>query len=89
MNVNIISCRVSHPTSHVILRSLSTGEEIIAYYDNKEGFLTSVSPGDYQCETTVNGQLFKSAIYTIINQGKARQEEMYFVMVLCHLYRNG
>ncbi|XP_068174610.1 platelet-derived growth factor receptor alpha [Antennarius striatus] len=60
-----ISCRVSHPYSHVILRSVPSGEEMPAYYDNKMGFFGSLSPGQYQCETIVKGQIFKSAIYTV------------------------
>ncbi|XP_069555354.1 platelet-derived growth factor receptor alpha [Brachyistius frenatus] len=60
-----ILCRVSHPDSHVILRSVPSGEEMSAFYDNKMGFFGSLSPGQYQCETTVNDQTFKSAIYAV------------------------
>ncbi|KAM6921684.1 platelet-derived growth factor receptor alpha [Xenentodon cancila] len=63
-----ISCRVSHPNFHVTLRSVSTEQEMSAFYDNREGFFGKFPPGSYQCETTVNDQLFKSAIYTIINE---------------------
>ncbi len=66
-----IYCRVSDPYSHVILRSVPSGEEMSAYYDNKMGFFGSLSPGQYQCETTVNGQTFKSAIYTVETEGKS------------------
>lgn len=65
-----ISCRVSNPHSHVILRSVPSGEEVPAYYNNKMGFFGGLSPGQYQCETTANGQTFKSAIYTVETEGK-------------------
>lgn len=65
-----ISCRVSHPDSHVTLRSVSTGEEMSAFYDNKMGFFGMLAPGRYQCETVVNGQLFSSDIYTVQDNGK-------------------
>lgn len=60
-----IPCRVSHPDSHVILRSVPSGEEMLALYDNKMGFFGNLPPGQYQCETTVNDQTFKSATYTV------------------------
>ncbi|XP_028300005.1 platelet-derived growth factor receptor alpha isoform X2 [Gouania willdenowi] len=60
-----ISCRVSYPDSHVILKSVLSGEEMSAFYDNKMGFFGSLSPGQYQCETTVNEHTFQSAIYTV------------------------
>ncbi|KAG7513222.1 hypothetical protein JOB18_002009 [Solea senegalensis] len=60
-----ISCLVSDPHSDVILRSLLTGEEMPAFYDNKIGFFGNLSPGLYQCETTVNGRTVGSAVYTV------------------------
>ncbi|XP_036970034.1 platelet-derived growth factor receptor alpha [Acanthopagrus latus] len=60
-----IPCRVSDPYTHAILRSVVTGEEMPAYYDNKMGFFGSLSPGKYLCETNVNGQTFRSAVYTV------------------------
>lgn len=60
-----ISCRVSHPESLVILRSVPSGEEMSVFYDNKMGFFGSLSPGQYQCETTLNNQIFTSDIYTV------------------------
>ncbi|KAM9848951.1 platelet-derived growth factor receptor alpha [Aulostomus maculatus] len=60
-----ISCRVSDPHLHVILRSVPSGEEMPAYYDTKIGFFGSLSPGQYQCEALVNGQAVRSAIYTV------------------------
>ncbi|KAM8889495.1 platelet-derived growth factor receptor alpha [Synchiropus picturatus] len=63
-----ISCRVSDPNSHVILRSVPSGEEMSAYYDNKMGFFGSLTPGQYQCETTVRGQTVRSDVYTVEDQ---------------------
>ncbi|XP_035509000.1 platelet-derived growth factor receptor alpha [Morone saxatilis] len=60
-----ISCRVSDPHSPVTLRSVPSGEEMPVFYDNKMGFFGSLLPGQYQCETVVNGQTFKSVIYTV------------------------
>lgn len=65
-----ISCRVSNPHSHVTLRSVSTGDEMSAFYDNKIGFFGMLAPGRYQCETVVNGQMFSSDIYTVQDNGK-------------------
>lgn len=63
-----ISCRVSDPNSHVILRSVPSGQDMLAFYDNKMGFFGSLSPGQYQCETTVDGQTVTSVIYTVENE---------------------
>ncbi|XP_058495284.1 platelet-derived growth factor receptor alpha isoform X2 [Solea solea] len=63
-----ISCLVSDPHSDVILRSLLTGEEMPAFYDNKIGFFGNLSPGLYQCETTVNGRTVGSAVYTVTDE---------------------
>ncbi|XP_054458592.1 platelet-derived growth factor receptor alpha [Anoplopoma fimbria] len=63
-----ITCRVSNPYSHVILRSIASGEEMSALYDNKMGFFGNLSPGQYRCETVVNGQTMTSAIYTVVNE---------------------
>lgn len=76
-----ISCRVSEPYSPVVLRSVSSGEEMLAFYDNKMGFFGNLSPGQYQCETTVNGQIFRSAIYTVKNEGKPRQNAVFELML--------
>lgn len=66
-----ISCRVSHPYSHVTLRSVPSGEEMSAYYDSKMGFFGSFSPGQYQCETVVADQTFRSAVYTVEAEGES------------------
>ncbi|AWP11214.1 Platelet-derived growth factor receptor alpha [Scophthalmus maximus] len=66
-----ISCRVSDPSSDVILRSVPSGEEMPAYYDNKMGFFGNLSPGQYRCETTLRGQTFRSAVYTVKVEGGA------------------
>lgn len=65
-----ISCRVSNPNSHVTLRSVSTGDEMSAFYDNKMGFFGMLPPGQYQCETVVNSQMFRSDIYMVEDDGK-------------------
>ncbi|XP_053177771.1 platelet-derived growth factor receptor alpha [Scomber japonicus] len=70
-----ISCRVSDPHSHVILRSVPSGREIPAFYDNKMGFFQSLSPGQYQCETIVNGQTVTSVIYTVEDNVSAEVED--------------
>lgn len=69
-----IPCRVSHWDSYVILRKVPSGEAMHALYNSKEGFFSyNLSPGQYQCETTMNGQIFRSSIYTVISNGKSRQ----------------
>lgn len=69
-----IPCRVSHWDSYVILRKVPSGEAMHALYNSKEGFFSNnLSPGQYQCETTVNGQIFRSSIYTVMSNGKSRQ----------------
>ncbi|CAK6956108.1 platelet-derived growth factor receptor alpha [Scomber scombrus] len=70
-----ISCRVSDPYSHVILRSVPSGRDIPAFYDNKMGFFQSLSPGQYQCETIVNGQTVTSVIYTVEDKVSAEVED--------------
>ncbi|KAG7228764.1 hypothetical protein INR49_008542 [Caranx melampygus] len=60
-----ITCRVSDPFSDVILRHIPSGEEVPAFFDNKIGFFGNFAPGLYQCETTVNGQIRKSPVYTV------------------------
>ncbi|XP_056234026.1 platelet-derived growth factor receptor alpha [Seriola aureovittata] len=71
-----ISCRVSHPHSDVILRSVPGGEEMPAYYDNKMGFFGHLAPGQYQCETAgVNGRTARSDIYTVKIKAPAKQED--------------
>ncbi|KAF7653152.1 hypothetical protein LDENG_00086480 [Lucifuga dentata] len=63
----IIPCRASDPHSHVILKRVPSGEEIAALYDNKMGFFSSLSFGQYQCETTVNDQAVRSVTYIVQN----------------------
>uniref|UniRef100_A0A8C6UJD5 Platelet-derived growth factor receptor alpha n=1 Tax=Neogobius melanostomus TaxID=47308 RepID=A0A8C6UJD5_9GOBI len=60
-----ISCRVSNPHYHAVLKSVADGQELSALYDNKIGFFGNLSPGQYYCETTVDGKRFQSAIYTV------------------------
>lgn len=66
-----ISCRVSNPDSHVVLRSVPSGEEMQVFYDNKMGFFGSLSPGQYQCETVVNSRTLKSQVYTVEEEGES------------------
>lgn len=63
-----IPCRVSHPDSYVTLKRVPSGEEMHALYHNRDGFfyINNPSPGQYQCETTVDDQIFRSPIYTVI-----------------------
>lgn len=68
----IIPCRVSHPAIPVILKSVSTGEKISDFHVGHTGFIHSVPPGQYQCETTVKDKTFTSAIYTVKDEGKLR-----------------
>ncbi|XP_075943395.1 platelet-derived growth factor receptor alpha [Anarhichas minor] len=70
-----ISCRVSDPYSHVTLRSVPSGEEMLAYYDNKIGFFGSLLPGQYQCEATVNGRTITSDIYTVETEAPEEVED--------------
>ncbi|XP_041861672.1 platelet-derived growth factor receptor alpha isoform X2 [Melanotaenia boesemani] len=71
-----ISCRVSHPNSPVTLKSVLSGKEMSVLYDNKMGFFGTLSAGQYQCETTVNGQTFRSAVYTV--EAEAHEEVVDF-----------
>lgn len=70
-----ISCRVSYPYADVTLRSISSGEEMLAYYDNKMGFFGNLAPGQYQCETTINGQTARSVVYTVRTEAPAAVED--------------
>ncbi|XP_040040687.2 platelet-derived growth factor receptor alpha [Gasterosteus aculeatus] len=70
-----ISCRVSDPYSHVTLTSVPSREEIHTFYDNKMGFFGSLSPGRYQCETTVNGAAITSDVYTVYTGAASEEEE--------------
>ncbi|TWW57585.1 Platelet-derived growth factor receptor alpha [Takifugu flavidus] len=70
-----ISCRVSDPHSHVTLRSVSTGDEMSAFYDSRIGFFGMLSPGQYQCETFVNGRIFRSDIYTVEDEASTETED--------------
>ncbi|KAM9385980.1 platelet-derived growth factor receptor alpha isoform 2-T2 [Pholidichthys leucotaenia] len=70
-----IPCRVSDPDSHVTLRSVPGGEDVPSFYDNRMGFHGVRSAGQYQCETTVNGQTFRSPIYTVMSDAPEEEEE--------------
>ncbi|XP_016886800.1 platelet-derived growth factor receptor alpha isoform X3 [Cynoglossus semilaevis] len=70
-----ISCRVSDPYLDVILRSVPSEEEMHAYYDSRMGFFGTLSPGQYQCETSVNNQVARSAIYTVNAEAPEEMED--------------
>ncbi|XP_076873224.1 platelet-derived growth factor receptor alpha isoform X2 [Brachyhypopomus gauderio] len=63
-----VPCRVTNPRSDVILRTLPSGHEVPALYDNKHGFLGIFLPGVYVCETVVNGRAVRSALYTVTEE---------------------
>uniref|UniRef100_A0A1A8UQB2 Platelet-derived growth factor receptor alpha n=1 Tax=Nothobranchius furzeri TaxID=105023 RepID=A0A1A8UQB2_NOTFU len=71
----IIPCRASHPTASVILRSVPAREKISNSYDYKTGFIDNLPPGQYQCETTVNGQTFTSDVYTVKTEELEKVED--------------
>ncbi|XP_076134312.1 platelet-derived growth factor receptor alpha isoform X2 [Alosa pseudoharengus] len=73
---NIIPCRVTDPQSHVILKSLSSNIELQGFYDNKNGFLGNFSAGNYVCETVVNDETKRSAIYTVIERKRLPAESV-------------
>ncbi|KAM4738553.1 platelet-derived growth factor receptor alpha [Anableps anableps] len=61
----LIPCRVTQQSHDVELIRVFSGEKLHKYYDHRNGFLGELSPGQYQCEVTFNGQIFRSAIYTV------------------------
>ncbi|MCJ8743547.1 hypothetical protein PDJAM_G00095280 [Pangasius djambal] len=60
-----IPCRITDPQSAVILRSLPSGDVLPYHYEEKYGFLGIFSPGQYVCETVVNGEVVRSMVYTV------------------------
>lgn len=62
-----IPCRTTDPQSAVILRSLPSGNVLSYAYDQKLGFMGIFSPGQYVCETVVNGDMVRSMVYTVVN----------------------
>ncbi|XP_004084821.1 platelet-derived growth factor receptor alpha [Oryzias latipes] len=67
-----IPCRVSHSNAHVILRRVPSGEPISSPYDAKIGFFGIDVPGQYQCESSVNGHTVKSDIYIVTHEDSCR-----------------
>jgi len=61
----IIPCLATNPHSQVILRDLQSGDEVSLFYDHKIGFIGIISPGQYVCETSVNGKEVRSSVYTV------------------------
>lgn len=72
-----VSCRVSNPDSHVALRSVTTGDEMSAFYDSRMGFFGMLPPGRYQCETVANGRVFRSETYTVEDEGEASRNSCF------------
>ncbi|XP_024114871.1 platelet-derived growth factor receptor alpha [Oryzias melastigma] len=70
-----IPCRVSHSDAHVILRRVPNGEQISSPYDAKIGFFGISAPGQYRCESSVNGRTVKSDIYTVTSRGVDSEEK--------------
>lgn len=64
----IIPCRVTDPQSHVMLKTSPSGIELQGLYDGRSGFFGSFSAGNYVCETFINGEMKKSATYTVIEK---------------------
>ncbi|KAG7316741.1 hypothetical protein KOW79_020282 [Hemibagrus wyckioides] len=60
-----IPCRVTDPQSVVILWSLPHGDEFSAHYEQKYGFIGNFPPGQYVCETFVNGEAVRSMVYNV------------------------
>ncbi|XP_015241041.1 PREDICTED: platelet-derived growth factor receptor alpha [Cyprinodon variegatus] len=60
----LVACRTSQLTYHVELIKIPSKEKIPGFYDPRMGFI-GVSPGKYQCEATLDGRTFTSAIYTV------------------------
>lgn len=48
-----------------------------AFYDNRMGFFGMLLPGQYRCETVVNGRVFMSDIYTVEDDGKYSQRHSW------------
>uniref|UniRef100_A0A3B3VU41 Ig-like domain-containing protein n=1 Tax=Poecilia latipinna TaxID=48699 RepID=A0A3B3VU41_9TELE len=63
----IITCRVTAQTHDVELIRVPSGEKLHRYYDYRVGFMGDLSPGQYRCEVTFNGQTFQSDIYTVMS----------------------
>lgn len=67
----IIPCHSTNPHSQVILRDLQSGDEVPVLYIPKFGFFGSLAPGQYVCETSVNGKTVRSIVYNVTsNMGK-------------------
>lgn len=62
-----IPCHVTNPHSEVMLRDLQSGDEVTVLYDPKLGFFGTIPPGQYVCETTVNGKTVRSIVYNVTN----------------------
>ncbi|XP_027001962.2 platelet-derived growth factor receptor alpha isoform X1 [Tachysurus fulvidraco] len=60
-----IPCRVTDPQSVVILRSLPSGDVFYTHYEQMFGFIGSFPPGQYVCETSVNGEVVRSMVYNV------------------------
>ncbi|KAB5539700.1 hypothetical protein PHYPO_G00092030 [Pangasianodon hypophthalmus] len=73
-----IPCRITDPQSTVILRSLPSGDVVPYEYEEKYGFLGSFVPGQYVCETVVNGEVVRSMVYPVTDRPNG--SDMFNVM---------
>lgn len=60
-----IPCLATNPHSQVILRDLQSGDEVSLFYNHKTGFFGILAPGQYVCETSVNGKAVRSSVYNV------------------------
>lgn len=76
----LVACRTSQLTYHVELIKIPSKEKIPGFYDPRMGFI-GVSPGKYQCEATLDGRTFTSAIYTVREKSKSEPNQTQSVKV--------
>lgn len=75
----VIPCRVSDPMSEVILKSVPSGVQVSAPYENKIGFIAELSSGQYACETTsAKGVTTASVNYTVVDTKGKHPEDAFF-----------
>ncbi|KAK7133193.1 hypothetical protein R3I94_015161 [Phoxinus phoxinus] len=67
MGMMTIPCLATNPDYQVILRDLQSGDEVSLLYEHKIGFFGTLSPGQYVCETSVNGKAVRSSVYNVTN----------------------
>lgn len=72
-----IPCLATNPNSQVILRDLLSGDEVSLFYDHKIGFFGILPPGQYVCETSVNGKAVRSSVYNVTNDTDDDDDEQH------------